>query len=296
MTEDFNKYMREQIQQPKLVLLLMTPSYMESAFCLMELGAAWAKSHTTLPIVVPPVSFSEVTRTLGLIQALDINKPSSVIDLRTAVKSTNIDLEKRNDHVWENKKAEWIKAAKKAIKKLPGAKTVHAADHQTVLDEIEDLKEEIIGLEKLVDDKDALIEKLKAAKDKASVDEIMKAASGQADPEKVFDEHISAVKSALPAVSRLVKMHIIMDHYDKASRIDWFNERSEFEDAIQRNVINNDEAHSVAWGKQKLTQLREALLALDNFLRSEEGQNFIKSRPIGTATESDDRDFWDEYI
>lgn len=296
MTEDFNKYMKEEIQQPELVFLLMTPSYMESAFCLMELGAAWAKSHKTLPIVVPPVAFGEVTKTLGLIQALDITKQSSVIDLRKAVKAADIDLEKRDDHVWENKKAEWIRASKKIVSKLPGAKKVPAADYKAALDTIEEQKEEIEGLEKLVDDKDDLIEKLKSAKDKASVNEIMKAASGDGGSEETFDELMSDVTSALPSVARVVQIHIIMDHYDKAAKIDWFNDRLEFENAIQRNIIHNDEGNSVAWDKKKLFKLRKALLALDHFLDSDEGQAFMESRPVGTPTEADDRDFWDHYI
>ncbi|QIO43083.1 toll/interleukin-1 receptor domain-containing protein [Rhizobium leguminosarum bv. trifolii] len=296
MTEDFNKYMKEQIQEPQLVFLLMTPSYLESAFCLMELGAAWAQSHKTLPIVVPPVAFGEVTRTLGLIQALDITKQSSVIDLRKAVKATDINLEKRDDHVWENKKAEWIKASKKIIGKLPGAKKVPAADHQAALETIEEQKGEIEGLEKLVDAKDDLIEKLKAAKNKDAVKAIMKASSGDDDPEEVFDELISGVKSALPSVARLVQIHIIMDHYNKAAKIDWFNERSEFEDAIQRNIINNDEGYSVAWDRKKLSKLQKALVALDHFLDSDEGEAFMDSHAAGSPTESDDRDFWDQYI
>ncbi len=44
--EDFNDYIKQRIQNPKLVMLLMTPAYVESSFCLMELGAAWAQSAT----------------------------------------------------------------------------------------------------------------------------------------------------------------------------------------------------------------------------------------------------------
>lgn len=296
VTKDFNNYMKQQIQQPKLVLLLMTPSYMESAFCLMELGAAWAQSHNTLPIVVPPVSFSEVTKTLGLIQALDITKQSAVIDVRKAVQATNIALENRDDHVWENKKAEWVKASKKVVVKLAPATKVGAADYQKALDTINEQQGEITGLEKLVDDKESLIEKLKAAKDKADVKAILKEAQGANDPEAIFDELMANVTEALPSVARVVKMHIIMDHYGKASKIDWDNDRQEFEGAIQRNVLNNDDGNSVAWNRKSMPKLEKALKALDKFLASEEGEAFAKSRPADEPTESDDREFWDRHI
>lgn len=296
ITEDFNKYMKEKIQQPELVFLLMTPSYMESAFCLMELGAAWAKSHKTLPIVVPPIAFGEVTKTLGLIQALDITKPSSIIDLRKAVRAADIALEKRDDHVWESKKTEWIRGSKKIISKLPGAKKVSAVDYQEALGTIKDQQEEIDGLEKLVDDKDDLIEKLKAAKDKVAVNEIMRAASGDDGPEEAFDKLISDVTSELPSIARVVQMYIIMDHYGKAGKIDWFYDRTEFENAVQRNFIYDDVGNPVAWDKRKLFKLRKALNALDHFLNSEEGQALMASRPVGAPTEPEDLDFWEQYI
>ena len=296
VTEDFNKYMKQQIQHPELVLLLMTPAYMESSFCLMELGAAWAQSHKTLPIVVPPVSFSEVTKTLGLIQALDITKPSAVIDIRKAVKANKITLEKRDDHVWEIKKTEWVKNSKKVVAKLKGSTKVAAEDHQIALDTISEHLDEIRGLEKLVDDKEILIEKLKGVKDKTAVNAILKEAAGDEDPEEIFDELMTDVKSSLPSVARVVQMHILMDHYGKAAKIDWFNERQEFEDAIQRNVLRNDEGTSVAWDKKSLPKLQKALSALDEFLSSEEGRAFSDSRPAAAPTDSDDREFWEQYI
>ena len=36
---DFNKYMKDKIQNPKLVILLITETYLERHFCLMELGS-----------------------------------------------------------------------------------------------------------------------------------------------------------------------------------------------------------------------------------------------------------------
>ena len=73
---DFNGYIRDQIEQPYIVLALLTPAYFDSDFCLMELGATWSKSLKTLAVVVPDVSFDIVTKTLGLKQAWRINDHS----------------------------------------------------------------------------------------------------------------------------------------------------------------------------------------------------------------------------
>ncbi len=83
--EDFNAYIKQQLQNPKLVILLMTPAYMESSFCLMELGAAWARNAASLAVVVPPISYHEVTKTLGLKQAWDITDKPGLVDFRELI-------------------------------------------------------------------------------------------------------------------------------------------------------------------------------------------------------------------
>ncbi len=99
--DDFNEYMKNQIQSPKLVILLMTPRYMESWFCLMELGATWAKSLKAVPIVVPPIRFSAISSTLGLKQGWSIDDHAKLIDLREMVKFSGIELEHRTEHDWD---------------------------------------------------------------------------------------------------------------------------------------------------------------------------------------------------
>ena len=90
--EDFNEYIKEKIQKPKLVILLMTSAYMESSFCLMELGAAWVQSSKSLPIVVPPIEYDQVTKTLGLKQAWKITDklPAPVGSQEDAVREERI--------------------------------------------------------------------------------------------------------------------------------------------------------------------------------------------------------------
>ncbi|NTH51019.1 TIR domain-containing protein [Agrobacterium rhizogenes] len=106
LTYDFNKNMRTQIQNPKLVILLMTPSYMESSFCLMELGATWALELHPLPVVVPPITFADVTRTIGQVQAWDITNHEELESFREIVLRT-LELEGRSNHSFGRKRKKW---------------------------------------------------------------------------------------------------------------------------------------------------------------------------------------------
>lgn len=57
---NFVTYIKEQIQNPKYVIIVITKNYFASKFCLSELGAAWALSHKIFPIIVDPIEYSDV--------------------------------------------------------------------------------------------------------------------------------------------------------------------------------------------------------------------------------------------
>jgi len=145
--EDFNTYIKQQIQRPKLVILLMTPAYMESSFCLMELGAAWAQSSMNIAIVVPPIDYDTVTKTLGLKQAWKITDKSGLIDLRNVVRETMPDLEERLDHTWDDKRTQWGVDLKKILSKLQQATKVDADKHEKALADLRERDEEVERLE-----------------------------------------------------------------------------------------------------------------------------------------------------
>ena len=106
LTYDFNANMRDQIQEPKLVVLLLTPSYFDSRFCMMELGATWAKSLKALPVVVPPTTFAEVTTTIGLTQAWDITNSGRLQHVRETVVET-LGIDGQDQHVFDRKREQW---------------------------------------------------------------------------------------------------------------------------------------------------------------------------------------------
>lgn len=54
---NFVEFIRKQIKDPKVVILLLSEDYFDSQFCLAELGASWVLSHRVVPILVPPLGF-----------------------------------------------------------------------------------------------------------------------------------------------------------------------------------------------------------------------------------------------
>jgi len=72
--DDFIAQIKESLQGCKKVVFIITENYLRSAFCLAELGAAWAIEQNIYPIIVPPVTFSDLSKTpLSTVQAQDIS-------------------------------------------------------------------------------------------------------------------------------------------------------------------------------------------------------------------------------
>lgn len=294
---DFNDYMKKQIQKPKLVILLMTPRYMESWFCLMELGATWAQSLKALPIVVPPIKFSVVSSTLGLRQGWSIDNEERLNDLRDLVRSTGITLEGRTDHDWDKKRAAWKADLKRLIKKLAPATKVSASVHEALQAELHALKRELGALQGAYVEARDTIEELKAAKDSVVVEAIMTKRKGS-DVNSRFRELLESISESRPRVSMNFFHNIIMDHYGKSIPIDWFdvNQKNDAENAVRYNIMDADAPYNFRW-TGKLKSLANALNALDTFLESEEADNFVKRRIAeGHVMDTDDLEFWEENL
>ena len=75
-TPSFIAYLQEQLQNPELVILLVSENFFASPICLCELGAVWGMGLPNIPLVVPPMKKSQLKATLALVQAGDITSSS----------------------------------------------------------------------------------------------------------------------------------------------------------------------------------------------------------------------------
>lgn len=295
--EDFNAYMKEQIRRPKLVILLMTPAYMESHFCLMELGAAWSRSHRSLPIVVPPTDFNTVTNTLGLRQAWGITDHAKLIDLREIVRACVV-VETRTDHTWEKKRSAWKSSLKTALKKLAGPSQVDAAQHDEALEAIKDRETEIENLQELLEEEKEKTEALAGAKDAEEVKAILSDFDGGDTLKDEFDTLVEAVSDARPnRVSNTVFKHIIMDHFGKSTQINWYrSDKDEFEDAIQYGLLAPEDGNYVDWGRNKLKPLAKALSDVASFLDVHPARELEAIGEKDASMDADDLEFWEYHL
>lgn len=79
--EDFIKSIKENLHDSEIVLFLITQNYIDSKFCIMEMGAAWAFKDNIFPIIVPPLDYNilndtplKITQSIILSDAEDLFK------------------------------------------------------------------------------------------------------------------------------------------------------------------------------------------------------------------------------
>jgi CheY-like chemotaxis protein len=131
--------MREQIQHPKLVILLMTPAYFDSPFCVMELGGTWALELRPLPIIVPPITFADVTNTIGQIQGWKITDNKGLETFRQTVLKT-LDTPGRGNHNFERKRLRWEADLAAALERLAPSPKIPAVMYKELKDDNQALK------------------------------------------------------------------------------------------------------------------------------------------------------------
>ena len=78
---NFVDVIQESLKDAAFVIMIITPSYYESVFCLCELGAAWILQHNSFPLVVPPLTFGDLRAVLSPLQSGVINNSEDLANL-----------------------------------------------------------------------------------------------------------------------------------------------------------------------------------------------------------------------
>jgi len=102
----FVEYIKTQVMNPTLVVLIISPEFLRSQFCNNEVGATWALSLPIHPLLVPPVDFADVRGVLAGKQVGELNNKESLNDLRDDL-NQQFGLTLRTSH-WERKRDRFL--------------------------------------------------------------------------------------------------------------------------------------------------------------------------------------------
>ena len=114
-----------------------------------------------------------------------------------------------------------------------------------------------------------------------------------------FAELMEAISAVRPKVSMPFYLNLIMDRYGKAVDVNWsyLDQKEDAQSAIQYNIMNSDPPYDYLWNGSRLKKVAAAIAALEEFLESEEAEDFVSSREkAGKTMDTDDLEFWEENL
>lgn len=83
----FASYIRQRLGQAAIVVQLVSPAFLASHFCLLELGGQWALQTKSFPIAVPPLTPRGVGEQLGGLQVGTLDDEDTLAELRDVLEA-----------------------------------------------------------------------------------------------------------------------------------------------------------------------------------------------------------------
>lgn len=112
--KDWLKELKARISGNVLVLFVISDNYFKSPVSLSEMGAAWALSKESIPILIPPMDYSKMKSVIPLTQGFKINETHKWTELKTKLESS-FKLPPRSYVIWEDKKKQILKRIAKNL-------------------------------------------------------------------------------------------------------------------------------------------------------------------------------------
>lgn len=295
--DNFITYIKSQMQQPKVVILLLTPSYFESHFCVSELGAAWVMSHKVFPIIVPPLSYDAIKDVLTGTQAININDDIKYHELKGHLVES-IEFQPKSAIKWDTKRRAFLKNIKAPLQEIAMPSDFSKEEYELVCKSLKDAESELDNYEEELSNLKGYIKKLEAAKNKNEVEEL-KQQHNSTGITSEFESALSKIAEYKNILGdREVLKFVLCQYYDKPYRIDHYQYSSEFEKAARYNFVTLEDGYSVNWDNTKIKILQTHLENLsgltDNDNRSLELIKYYESKyEQHVPLELDNQEFWE---
>lgn len=295
---DFKRFIKEQIQTPKIVILLVSEQYLASAFCLAEAGASWAMSHRAIPLVVPPIKFSDLKAVLEGTQAGRINDPKFWNDV-VEIFEAELAIKTRKNR-WEEKRDQAIDRIDLALKRQKPPSVISVTRFQEVEARLEEANDELETAEAEIERLKKLNAAIKKAKDASEVAEI----ELESLPEfQQFEKLVASAKKALgplPSVcTQALYDHCCGRNLEWPSGFGNEDEIAAIRKAIDQSYLVDEEEQGVSVNEEdpKISRALDALRALERFLKKAEGEfEAAYVEQFDQLPRFTSQRFWDEHL
>lgn len=259
--EDFAPYMRERLQKAALVIALVSENYYDSPFCLCETGGTWYGEKPFIPLLTPPVSYSDLRGALYGKQAILLDSSKGLNEMYDQARK-KLEVKDHGVARWELRRDQFLKKVpelSKAIGKPAGLKAIEA---EALIRERDALKAEYASLDGELQSARKQIKALEGAKSATDVKRIKREFSGE---EETFASLVLGARSELRKLPSIVRLAAYYHYRDEALPLEETAGR-DCDSAIEEKFLTSDSDHGVELFSDH-PKVRKAIAALDE-LRS----------------------------
>jgi hypothetical protein len=268
---NYISWLQQELADSALVILLLSPNYIESKFCLCEMGATWGLEKLCFPLVVPPLKKSGVKAVMAVSQNLKIEDESCLDELRDKVHEL-LD-SKLKTATWSVKRDAFLKKLPSILEKLPQPEKVERSALQEAEGKYSASLEEVASKEEEIADLKSQIADLEKCKDQAQVQKVRaKHSSLEAQFEGLCESAGKALWNIELATSDLLfnerggPGQPVMD-------ADWYESANK---AASNQEIDTDDGYSVRMEHPRVRKADAALDSLRSFIDRLPDENFQK--------------------
>lgn len=292
--ENFVTYIKGQIQKPKVVILLLTPAYFASNFCLSELGASWAMSHDVFPILVPPLSYGDVKDVLLGTQVAEIDNDIKYNELRDFL-YTKVSCASTSSTKWDIKRKAFLRSIIPLLGNISLPETVSSEELNQLRQELDECKQELLSYEEEFKSLKDYIKHLEKLKDAESIKKTKEQLGRHSVPDE-FEKLVDDVASFSSKLGSEVFKFVLCEHYGKPYKVNHFEHDDEFSVAARYNYIDIEDGESVNWDNREMKKLQELLnkvrFMLEDGEHIDELVEYHEDR-YGLEPEIDNQAFWE---
>lgn len=279
------------LERADLVILLVTPMWWASPFCVAEAGGAWAMRKRIFPLIVPGVKREMGSNLLGTqTRALDT---AGLSDLRDAIIETHPEAT-RSTPRWTLELQLFTERLPALLKALATPDTVERAELVRAQEQTTAAMGMVREAREQLDAKDRLIEEIRKAKDATEVRAIELAHTGdQAHFDHLVEEATESLRN-LSDVAQRALFATVSGHPWRPSSEIWNFQRRDMDAATAKRTIEPDGAgYGANLEHPDVEAAHDAVRALERLL-AEASEEFLAHvrATYRVIPDLDNTDFW----
>lgn len=257
--KDFKETIRTHLDEATCVIALITPNYYGSPFCMCELGGTWLQAKDFLPVLVPPLDYSNLEAVLQGIQVLKLQDKDKLDYLRDEINRIT-GLVTIGTPRWNSKSEKFLNGLDGVLASISNRQPIPRAQYEKLEHELKEYKEEFEAAEVQIEELRRMNSELMKAKDAKAV---MQVIQSNLPAKEQFDALTKAAVKVLKALPRSVRETL----YYRARKQDYVPENPEAWEDVKQGLENGYLQHNLTDSGVRIKEgtgvVNRAMQALD---------------------------------